>query len=115
MPDGYLRPGGATWVDGWLYAGPGGAEGYLRREFIPSYVLSVSISFPTQYSGLRYFHGTVKELCLVALADAPAGNQIRIRKNGVTYALYLVDTSDPNASPVRVRVGAGTKAVRYKT
>lgn len=73
--------------------------------------------FPTQYSGLRYFHGTVKELSLVALADAPTGmgGQWRIRKGGVDYAVYLVETSDPNASGVRIRTSTGTKAARLKT
>lgn len=72
-------------------------------------------SFPTQYSGLRYYHGTVKELCLVATADAPAGSQWRIMKGGVTYAVYLVDTSDSNASAIRVNTASGVKAARLKT
>jgi hypothetical protein len=72
-------------------------------------------SFPTQYAGLRYYHGTVKELCLVATADAPTGNQWLIRKGATTYAVYLVDTSDPNASAVRVKTAAGIKAARLKT
>jgi hypothetical protein len=72
-------------------------------------------SFPTQYAGLRYYHGTVKELCLVATADAPSGNQWLIRKGATTYAVYLVDTSDPNASAVRVKTSAGIKAARLKT
>lgn len=72
-------------------------------------------TFPTQYSGLRYFLGTVKELCLVALADAPAGDQWRIRKGGTDYAVYLVDTTDPNASQVRIETGAGVKSARLKT
>lgn len=71
--------------------------------------------FPTQYSGLRYYHGTVKELCLVATADAPAGSQWRIMKGGVTYAVYLVDTSDSNASAIRVNTASGVKAARLKT
>ena len=71
--------------------------------------------FPTQYAGLRYYHGTVKELCLVATADAPAGPQWRVQKGGTTYAVYLVDTTDPNASAVRIRTSAGTKAARLKT
>ena len=71
--------------------------------------------FPTQYAGLRYYHGTVKELCLVATADAPAGNRWLVRKSGTTYAVYLVDTSDPNASAVRIRTSTGTKAARLKT
>ena len=74
-----------------------------------------AVTFPTQYAGLRYFKGTVLELCLVATADAPAGDQWRIDKNGTTYAVYLVDTTDPNASPVRIQTDAGVKAARFKT
>ena len=73
------------------------------------------LAFPAQFAGLRYFLGTVKELCLVALADAPAGPQWRIRKGGTDYAVYLVDTTDPNASQVRIETGAGIKAARFKT
>jgi len=72
-------------------------------------------TFPTQFAGLRYFLGTVRELCLVALGDAPAGDQWRIRKGGTDYAVYLVDTTDPNASQVRVRTNDGIKAARLKT
>jgi len=72
-------------------------------------------SFPTQYFGLRYYDGSVFNLCLVATADAPAGDQIRINKNGTTYAVYIVDTNDPNASNVRVNTSAGIKALRLKT
>ena len=77
-------------------------------ELLPS-------GFPVQYSGLRYFAGTVKELCLVAVADAPAGPQWRIDKNGTIYAVYLVDTSDGNASQVRIHTASGVKAARLKT
>ena len=73
------------------------------------------LAFPAQFAGLRYFLGTVKELCLVALGDAPAGPQWRINKGGTDYAVYLVDTTDPNASQVRVETGAGIKAARLKT
>jgi hypothetical protein len=69
--------------------------------------------FPTQYAGLRYFSGTVKELCLVALADGSGG--LRIVKNGTTYSAYLVDVTDPNASGVRVQTPSGVKAIRLKT
>jgi hypothetical protein len=82
---------------------------YVGWELLPD------LSFPVQYSGLRYFHGTVKELSLVAIADAPAGDQWRVQKNGTTYAVYLVDTADPNASAVRVQTSEGLKAARIKT
>jgi len=73
-------------------------------------------SFPTQFSGLRTFYaGGMVELCLVATADANTGNQLRLRKGATTYCVYLVDTSDPQASNVRIETTAGTKAVRVKT
>lgn len=75
-------------------------------------------AFPTQYAGLRtYYDGAVRELCLVAAADANTGMGAApmIRKGGVTYAVYLVETTDPLATPVRIRTSAGTKAIRIKT
>ena len=74
--------------------------------------------FPTQYSGLRtYYGGAVRELCLVAAADANTGMGAApmLRKGGVTYAVYLVETTDPDATPVRIRTDLGTKANRIKT
>lgn len=74
--------------------------------------------FPTQFFGLKaYYQGAVQNLCLVAEADAPAGmgGVIKIDKNGTLYAVYLVETTDPNASPVYVRTTTGTKAIREKT
>lgn len=87
---------------------------------LPTYMnigweLLPDLSFPTQFAGFRYFLGAVKELALVALADAPAGDQWRIRKNGTDYAVYLVDTTDPNASQIRVQTSEGLKAARLKT
>lgn len=74
--------------------------------------------FPTQYAGLRVYHGAAAlELCLVSTADGASGmgGIPHIRKAGVTYAIYLVETSDPLATPVRIRTSLGTKAVRVKT
>jgi hypothetical protein len=114
-PDGYLRaPKYPQSYDGWLRGNNGPAnDGYLRGA--GPIQQTITISFPTQYAGLRYFKGSVKELCLVDTADAPPGDQWRVRKGSTTYAVYLVDTTDPNASEVRVRTGDGTKAARLKT
>lgn len=110
----YLRPEKYPGsIDGFLIGGNVGNEGYLRPGRWA--FATASVAFPTQFAGLRYFLGTVKELCLVALGDAPSGDQVRIRKGGTDYALYLVDTTDPNASQVRIRTNDGTKAVRLKT
>jgi hypothetical protein len=98
----------------YLYAGESPSGNIRLRD--PT--VAGGAGFPTQFAGLRcYFHGTVNDLCLVATADAPAGMGAvpRIRKGGVDYALYLVDTSDTNASPVRLETSAGTKAIRIKT
>lgn len=58
-----------------------------------------------------------RQACLVAVADAPTGmgGVPRIDKNGTTYAIYLVETTDPNATPVRLQTTTGTKAIRIKT
>jgi len=128
MISGYLRGNSGTQTEGYLRSekypfsfdgflmGNNGPQndGYLRpRRW--AFTEAIIAAFPTQFSGLRYFLGTVKELCLVALADAPAGPQWRIRKGGTDYAVYLVDVSDPYASQVRIQTSAGLKAARLKT
>ena len=104
---GFLLDLGAA---GWRFMGP------------PPVVVVVpppaGVPFPPQISGLRIKQvGAIIELCMVALADAPAGmgGQLRLRKNGVTYAVYLVETSDTFASPVRIQTATGIKAIRLKT
>lgn len=67
-------------------------------------------------TGLRLKTGSgIIELTLVAAGAAvPAmGGAPMIRKNGVTYALYLVETTDPNASALRIKTSTGIKAVRH--
>lgn len=74
--------------------------------------------FPTQYFGLKsYYQGSVQNLCLVAEADAPSsmGGVLKVNKNGTLYVVYLVETTDPNASPCYLRTSTGTKAIREKT
>lgn len=75
-------------------------------------------SFPVQYFGFKIKKtGSIIELCLVAEADAPSGmgGVLKIRKGGVNYVLYLVETTDPNASPLRIKTSTGIKAIRLKT
>ena len=74
--------------------------------------------FPSQFSGLRTFYGAaVQELSLVAEADAPVGmgGVLKLDKNGTKFAAYLVETTDEQASNVRIRTSTGTKAIRLKT
>lgn len=88
--------------------------------FVPAYDVPgphVAL-FPTQYDGLFVFYGgSVHALCLVAVADAPAGmgGVPMIEKGGVALAVYLVETTDGNASSVRMQTSAGMKAIRVKT
>mgnify|MGYP001603977257 FL=1 len=79
--------------------------------------LILDIGFPVQYSGLRFWDGQVRELSLVAESDAPGGigGVLKVRKGGVTYAVYIVEPDDPNASRIRVQTNAGIKALRLKT
>jgi hypothetical protein len=128
-----LRPRSATGYDVAMY--PGQVEANDVRLFaassawgpydvrlrprLPDAPLSPTApTFPAQFSGLRaYYGGSVRDLCLVAVADAPSGmgGVMRISKGGTNYAIYLVETSDSNASPIRIRTSAGTKAIRIKT
>lgn len=104
-----------TFTPIFLYAGQASPNDIRLTD--PRYVVPVG-DFPTQYFGLKvYFQGAVRDLCLVATADAPAGMGAvpRIYKGGTPYAIYLVETGDTNASPVRLRTSAGTKAIRKKT
>lgn len=59
-----------------------------------------------------YYHGLkVQGEGELALCDVGT-NPLRIRKGGVTYGLVLVETSDPYASRIRVKTGAGIRAIR---
>lgn len=44
---------------------------------------------------------------------AGKGGIPRIQKGGVTYDIFLVEVSDPTASPARIRTSLGTKAIAY--
>lgn len=102
-------------LDLYLRSVPSDANPHDIRLWDPA---AFGASFPTQYAGLRaYYNGAVRELCLVAVADAPTGmgGAPMVNKNGTVYAIYLVETTDPNASHVYHATSAGTKAIRLKT
>lgn len=74
--------------------------------------------FPVQFFGLKLKNlNSILDLCLVAEADASTGmgGVIKILKGGVNYSLYLVETDDSNASPIRVKTSVGIKSIRLKT
>lgn len=97
------------------YRAPG-ASTYV--QVVGATLVWASSSFPLQYAGLRVqANGRMVELSVVDLANAPSGmgGVWRVQMVGSTKAVYLVDTTDPQASPVRVRTTTGTKAARLKT
>ena len=49
---------------------------------------------------------------VITLAREPnLSGPLRFRKGGVTYSLVLVNTTDPSASPLRIKTPAGIKAI----
>ena len=129
MPDVLARPsGGYGTYDVRAFPGrrpavavvayPASGYGKYDVQARPQRLFLGSLTFPTQYAGFKiHYGGATHELCLVAVANAPTGmgGVARVRRSDGTYALYLVETSDQNATPVRIRTSAGTKAVRVKT
>ena len=98
--------------DIFLYAGETNPNDVKLRD------PTISFGFPTQFFGLKaFFQAASRDLCLVAEADAPTGMGavLKLMKGGTKYVIYLVETTDPNASPVYVRTTTGTKAIRKKT
>lgn len=88
----------------------------IRFNAVPPIV--VPGDFPVQYAGLRVQNDTgMIELCLVAEADAPSGmgGVLKMKVTSDVRVIYLVETTDGNASPVYVRTTTGTKAIRLKT
>ncbi len=59
--------------------------------------------------------GKVDSLRIIATRDAPSGAVVKVATvDGKIGCADLVDTSDPNASPVRIHTNAGTKSWRRK-
>ena len=60
--------------------------------------------------GLRFYNGTAA----ITIACEPSGtltSPLRIRKGATTYGIVLVDTTDANASPIRIQTSSGLKAL----
>ena len=60
-------------------------------------------------AGLRVFDGTqnVRIACQPTYCDTVP--PLRIRKDGVNYAVGLVDEADPNASKLKIQTPSGVK------
>jgi len=111
-------------VDGWTWAKikdlTAETSYYLFVEFDKSgkgntmHCAKVEIRVTYTPSG-GYYHGLkVHGIGELALCDVGT-EQLRARKGSTTYGLELVDTSDPNASALRVQTPTGIKAARKYT
>lgn len=95
--DGYLRSTAEK------YSGADEKDGYLRTTAEKEVAAGV------------YYHGlSIQGVGELALCDV-GSNPLRFRKGDTTYGMELVATDDPNASAIRVKTGAGIKAVRSYT
>ena len=108
-----LRDRDRHFIDGYLYR-----DEKLRRARLDRIVVDDVVIFPAQFFGFKIRgNAATLDICLVAIADAPAGvgGQWRVATSGATRVVYLVETSDPNASPLRIKTGTGVKSARLKT
>lgn len=82
---------------------------YSDQLYPPKLHIEYTIEAPAYYHGLKV--QSEGELALCDVESQP----LRIRKGGTTYGLELVAVDDPNASRIRVKTSAGTKAIRKYT
>jgi len=90
-------------------------EGDETPEFGPT--ICTTDPIPVSPYSLRAKHpdGSILKLALISVADALLLNKGTVKTrmpNGISYGAYLVETTDPNASPVRVMTPMGIKAWR---
>jgi hypothetical protein len=92
---------------------------FVTGRVPPGVVITTPGTFPTQFFGFLVGNGTVGvNLCAVLETDyAPAMGAAWVFAGGTgtVYAAYLVETTDPNASAVRISTTTGIKSVRLKT
>lgn len=76
--------------------------------------VSSGIAAATTGLRLKKGDGTIIELLLVAAGSGASGmgGVPKIQKNGTNYDIYLVETTDPKAGPVRIKTTSGVKASR---
>lgn len=90
----------------------------LSDTAVQVFVQGQAVVFPDQIDGFSvYYGGSVHQICVIAESDAPSGmgGVLKIRKNGITYAIYLVETTDPNASNLRIKTATAIRSIRLKT
>ncbi|MBI5149731.1 MAG: hypothetical protein HZA28_03055 [Candidatus Omnitrophica bacterium] len=59
--------------------------------------------------GQQIFDGTT---AITIPCEDPPVSQLRVQKNGTTYGIGVVATTDPNASKIRIQTPSGVKALR---
>lgn len=66
---------------------------------------------PVVDCGLRVYDGT-QTISIACEDPASVSSPLRIAKNGNIYGIVLVDTTDPNASKIRIKTSSGIKALK---
>jgi len=90
-------------------------EGDETPEFGPTICTTDPINLSSYSLRAKHPDGSILKLALISIADALLMNNGTIKTrfpNGTDYAAYLVETTDPEASPVRVMTPMGIKAWR---
>ncbi|MDD5739123.1 MAG: fibronectin type III domain-containing protein [Candidatus Pacebacteria bacterium] len=100
-----------------FYAKSRNQEGDLSSETGPVNCSTLPVPEPPIVYSLRAYGpgGSILKLALISVADALSWNKGTIKTrmpNGTDKAAFLVETNDPNASPVRVMTPLGIKAWR---
>ncbi|MBA7587108.1 hypothetical protein ES708_29125 [subsurface metagenome] len=100
------------WIEGGEHIDPGDEAEYnpfYANDAISLYGYGGTEGPPAYYHGLK-----VQGVGELALCDVDS-HPLRMRKGGVTYGVELVAIDDPNASRIRIKTGAGIKAIRKYT
>jgi len=97
-------------LDKWGGIGIIGSDNSFTGDYIAKLSVAPIPYGPLLDSGIRQktASGTV------SIAAEPVGyssSPVRIRKNGVTYSLPLVDKDDPNAAGIMIETSSGTKSL----
>ena len=97
-------------LDKWGSVGIIGSDGSFTGDYIAKLALTPISYGPLVDSGIRYKTATGT----VSIAAEPVGlssSPLRIRKNGTTYSLPLVEPDDPASANILIQSPLGTKSL----
>ena len=97
-------------LDKWGGIGIIGSDNSFTGDYIAKLSVAPIPYGPLLDSGIRQKTASG----IVSIAAEPVGyssSPVRIRKNGVTYSLPLVEKNDPNAAGIMIETSSGTKSL----